>query len=128
MPNHCSGSGQRFTAKHVLIPRCRRGMLLPSSHTKMQARAMQASPARTQTLSAAHHLIALEFALVEYHQCAVQNAFTIVAAGINANGVPDLARCMRLVNVPMQSQQRLVTLNSCPPPLHPPTFQPPLPL
>src|SRR6266851_9737013 len=70
-------------------------------------------PARTQTLSAAHHLIALEFALVEYHQCAVQDAFTIVAAGINANGVPDLARCMRLVNVPMQSQQRLVTLDCC---------------
>src|SRR5260370_3134641 len=64
--------------------------------------------ARTRTLSAAHHLIALEFALVEDHQCAVQNAFTIVAAGINANGVPDLARCMRLVNLPMPSQHRLV--------------------
>src|SRR5260370_15773657 len=128
MPNHCSGSGQRFTAKHVLIPRCRRGMLLtlqsdedagegdasiPTTRPHLSRPYGYPSLQGCRLLSAAHHLIALEFALVEYHQCAVQNAFTIVAAGTNANGAPDLAPCMLLVHLPMQSRPRLVSTDSC---------------
>src|SRR5258706_18228 len=68
MSNHCSGSGQRFTAKHVLMPRCRR--------------AIYSRPFS----SAAHHLIAFKFPLVKCDQHTVQDPFTEVAAWIDANG------------------------------------------
>src|SRR5579875_376070 len=95
MLNHCSGSGQRFTAKQLLMPRCRRGMIfLPFTR-----------------LSAAYHLITLEFPFVENNQRAVEDALAVVTAGIDTERAANLARGVSFVNMPVQTHKRLVTLN-----------------
>src|SRR5215472_3218944 len=94
MASHCSGSGQRFTAKHVLIPRCRRGILpVPSNQIRLPS-----------GFSTADHLVAFELAFIERYEHAVKDTFAIVAARVNANGASNLARGMGFMDVAMQAQ------------------------
>src|SRR5436190_18788740 len=69
--------------------------------------ASTATSSGTVTRSSSDELVRLDLAAVQRDQYAVQRARPVVAPRVDCHRPPDLAEPGRLVDVPMQSQERL---------------------